>query len=514
LNLVRIILILLWLPFLSLLAEESVFEEVAKNLKDSIRKVKLENGLTLLMLRRSNSPTLALYTKFKVGSSDESPEIAGTAHLLEHMLFKGTTNVGTTDFDKEKKYYLLMKVTGNELDTIRLQIRNLEDRGVAIPADLNDRKDRLQRRLKSIEENQKKYIVKSEDTYIYEQHGQVGFNAYTSHDVTNYQIKLPSNRLEIWAKMESDRLSNPILREYFTERDVIMEERRMRIENRGFGILREKFLSLAFSKSPYQRPVIGYESNIPFLDIYETEDFFKTYYTPDNMVIGIVGDLDFQQTETMIRKYFGGLKPSTKMRKEARILESYNLGEKRIQFKYPGGSILMMGFNKPAFPHGDSSVFDLIDFILTKGVESRLYKSAVINEKISTQVSSWTSDPGERYSNLFTIFSYLNSDADPKRMEAIIWEEIEKIKNGEISDSEILKAKNKNSADFLREVDSNSSLAEGLTYYETLTKNWEDMFKIYDKFNSVSKEDIKRVANKYFVRENMTIGHLDSRETK
>ena len=513
-NLVRIILILLWLPFISLLAEESVFEEVAKNLKDSIRKVKLENGLTLLMLRRTNSPTLALYTKFKVGSSDESPEIAGTAHLLEHMLFKGTTNVGTTDFDKEKKFYLLMKVTGNELDAIKLQIRNLEDRGVAVPLDLQDRRDRLQRRLKSIEENQKKYTVKSEDTYIYEQHGQVGFNAYTSHDVTNYQIKLPSNRLEIWAKMESDRLTNPILREYFTERDVIMEERRMRIENRGFGILREKFLSLAFSKSPYQRPVIGYESNIPFLDIYETEDFFKTYYTPDNMVIGIVGDLDFQQTETMIRKYFGALKPSTKIRKEARILESYNLGEKRIHFKYPGGSILMMGFNKPAFPHSDSSVFDIIDFILTKGVESRLYKSAVINEKISTQVSSWTSDPGERYSNLFTIFSYLNSDADPKRMEAIIWEEIEKIKNGEISDAEIQKAKNKNSADFLREVDSNSSLAEGLTYYETLTKNWEDMFKIYDKFNSVSKEDIKRVANKYFVKENMTIGHLDSRETK
>jgi len=514
LNLVRIILILLWLPFLSLIAEESVFEEVAKNLKDSIRKVRLENGLTLLMLRRTNSPTLALYTKFKVGSSDESPEIAGTAHLLEHMLFKGTTNVGTTDFEKEKKYYLLMKVTGNELDALRLQIRNLEDRGVAIPIDLKERKERLQRRLKSIEENQKKYIIKSEDTYIYEQHGQVGFNAYTSHDVTNYQIKLPSNRLEIWAKMESDRLSNPILREYYTERDVIMEERRMRIENRGFGILREKFLSLAFSKSPYQRPVIGYESNIPFLDIYETEDFFKTYYTPDNMVIGIVGDLDFQETETMIRKYFGGLKPSTKIRKEVRILESYNLGEKRIQFKYPGGSILMVGFNKPAFPHSDSTVFDLIDFILTKGVESRLYKSAVINEKISTQVSSWTSDPGERYSNLFTIFSYLNSDADPKRMEEIIWEEIEKIKNGDISDSEIQKAKNKNSADFLREVDSNSSLAEGLTYYETLTKNWEDMFKIYDKFNAVSKEDIKRVANKYFVKENMTIGHLDSRETK
>ena len=514
LNLLRTTLLLLLFPFLGIFGEDSIFEEVAKNLKSSIRKVTFENGLTLLMMKRANSPTLALYTKFKVGSADETPEIAGTAHLLEHMLFKGTTNVGTTNYAKEKKYYLLLKVTGSELDSLKLEIRNLEERGNPIPIELKERKEILTRRLKTIEENQKKYTVKSEDTYIYEQHGQVGFNAYTSHDVTNYQIKLPSNRLEIWAKMESDRLTSPILREYYTERDVIMEERRMRVENRGFGILREKFLSMAFTKSPYQRPVIGYDSNIPYLDIYETEDFFKTYYTPDNMVIGIVGDLDFDDTEKMIKKYFGNLKPSQKQRKEIRIVENYNLGERRTHFKYPGGSILMMGFNKPSYPHPDSAVFDLIDFILTRGVESRLYKAAVINEKISTQVSAWTSDPGERYSNLFTIFSYLNSDADPSRMEALIWEEIEKLKKGEISEDELLKAKNKSTADFLREVDSNSSLAEGLTYYEVLTKNWEEMFKTYDKFNSVSKEDIQKVVNKYFIKENMTIGHLDSREAK
>lgn len=498
----------------SLVAEESQFGEVANSLRDSIRKIQLQNGLTVLMMKRSNSPTLALYTKFKVGSVDETPETAGTAHMLEHMLFKGTQNVGTRDFSSEKKYYSLMKSTGSELDKVRLEIRNLKANHRKIPYDLEDREKRLARRLKTIEEKQKEYILKAEDTYIYEQNGQVGFNAYTSHDVTNYQIKLPSNRLEIWAKMESDRLKNPVLREYFTERDVIMEERRMRIENRGMGILREKYLALAFSGSPYGRPVIGYETNIPFLDVFETERFFRTYYTPKNMVITIVGDLDFNETESIISQYFGDLPVSKIERKEQRIQEKFNQGEKRIRFQHPGGSTLIMGFNKPNFFDPDSQVFEVIDFLLTKGAESRLYKSAVIEKKLCSGVSAWASDPGERYSNLFSIFAVMNSDTTPEDLEAVIWEEIEKLKSGEITEDELQKIKNKSTADFLRGVDSNASLADGLSYYELVFGSWEELFLSYDKFNSVTKEDISRVAKKYFVKENMIIGHLDSRGTK
>jgi predicted Zn-dependent peptidase len=493
------------------LGATSLFEEVAEKLKSNIRKVQFANGLTLLMMKRTSSPTLALYTKFKVGSSDETPEIAGTAHLLEHMLFKGTQNVCTSDWASEKKYYNLLKSTGSELDQLKLEKRNLLNSSREVPTDLEKRIGILQRRLKSIEEQEQKYILRSEDTFIYEQHGQVGFNAYTTHDVTNYQIKLPSNRLEIWAKMESDRLKNPILREYYTERDVIMEERRMRIENRGFGILREKFLSLAFDESPYGRPVIGYESNIPFLDIFETENFFKTYYTPDNMVIAIVGDLDFADTETMIRKYFGDLKPSKQKKSLIRVSEKFNKGEKRLSFEYPGGSILMMGFHKPAYPNPDDVVFSLIDSILTEGAESRLYKSVVIQEKVSTGISAWSSDPGERFSNLFTIFTQMNSDTDPAKLESIIWKELEKLKQGDVTDEEIQFAKNKLTAGFLREVDNNASLADGLTYYELIAGNWEHMFKSYDKLNSIQKEDIQRVAKKYFVKENTIVGFLDSR---
>ena len=491
---------------------ETIFEDVATRLKKSIKKVQFDNGLKLIMMQNTTSPTLALYAKFKVGSVDETKEIAGTAHLLEHMLFKGTENVGTTNFPEEKKFHILLKATGSELDKLRLEKRNLEDSSKSAPPELLERITRLERRLKDVEAIQKKYIVKAEDTYIYEQHGQVGFNAYTSHDVTNYQIRLPANRLEIWAKMESDRLKNPILREYYTERDVIMEERRMRVENRGAGILREKYLALAFGEHAYGQPVIGYESNIPFLDIYETENFFKKHYTPDNMVIAIVGDLDFDKTESMIRKYFSDLQPSKEKKLGTRVKEKFNTGEKRVSFKYPGGSIYIMGWRKPAYPHPDNSVFDVIDSILTQGTSSRLYKRLVLKDKLVSSVDAWGSDPGERYSNLFSVYSQLNSDADPAKVESIIWEEIEKLKTENVSKEELQRIKNKMTADFLREIDSNGTLADSLSYYELLTDNWEDLFLSYDKLNNITEADIKRVAAKYFIKENLTIGHLDARK--
>jgi predicted Zn-dependent peptidase len=498
------------LIFFSLtIQSQSLFKEVAENVKKSIKKIELENGLRVIMLQNPTSPTLALYGKFKVGSVDETKDLAGTAHLLEHMLFKGTTNIGTKDFKSEKKFYILLKETGSELDKLKLKARNYSDLKQDIPSDLKKRISILERRLKSIENKQKEFIIPSEDTYIYEQHGQVGFNAYTSHDVTNYQIKLPSNRLEIWAKMESDRLKNPILREYYTERDVIMEERRMRIENRGMGILREKFLATAFSFHPYGQPVIGYDSNIPYLDIYDTEEFFKNHYAPNHMVIAIVGDQNFDETEKIIRKYFSDLKPSKKKSELSKVKEHLNKGEKRISFKYPGGSILMMGFNKPNFPHPDNSAFDIIDRLLSGGISSRLYKRLVIKEKLALSIDAWNSDPGERYSNLFTIYSQINSDTDIKKFEEIIWEEIDNLKQGKISEEELKIVKNKLTAEFLREIDSNATLADQLSYYELLTNNWEDLFNSYEKLETITLEDIQRVSKEYLTKENLTFGYLE-----
>lgn len=494
---------------------KTIFEDVTEKMKANIKKVKFENGLTLLMMKNATSPTLALYSKFKVGSVDETPEIAGTAHLLEHMLFKGTKLVGTSDYAAEEKYHEQIKITGSRLDKLKLRKRNLTNAGYKVPEELEKKISLFSERLKSLQEKQNKYIIKAEDSYIYEQHGQMGFNAYTSHDVTNYQIRLPANRLEIWAKMESDRLKNPILREYYTERDVIMEERRMRVDNRGPGLIREKYLAAAFTDHPYGRPVIGYESNIAFLDIFETEKFFKTHYTPDNMVIAIVGDLDFNETESIIKKYFSDIPASAaKDINDMRIFEKYNQGEKRVSFKYPGGSLLLMGWHKPAYPHPDSKAFSIIDSVLAGGTSSRLYKRLVLQEKILTGVDAWSTDPGERYMNLFTVYAQLNSDSDPAKVETIIWEEIEKMKTEPVTAEELQKVKNKLTSELIRELDSNGSLADNLSYYELLTGNWEDLFKSYDSINNVSEEDIKRIMKKYFVKENLTIGYLDGKPSK
>jgi predicted Zn-dependent peptidase len=203
-----------FLIFLSNLGAESIFENVTKQLESNTRLYQLKNGLRLILVQRKESPTVAIYTKFLVGSVDEIPSQSGTAHLLEHMLFKGTANVGTQDYSKEKKYQEQIEIWGSKLDQLRLEKRNLESRSLAIPSALQLQIDSLTKRLKVLQEYQNEFIIKNEDSYIYEQNGEVGFNAYTTSDVTNYQIQLPSNRLVIWAMMESDRLKNPVLREY------------------------------------------------------------------------------------------------------------------------------------------------------------------------------------------------------------------------------------------------------------------------------------------------------------
>ncbi|MCB1189984.1 MAG: insulinase family protein [Leptospiraceae bacterium] len=464
------------------------------------------------MMNRPNSPTLAFYTKFRAGAVDEIPEISGTAHLLEHMLFKGTKNVGTKNYKEEEVYCEQIKTIGHQLDELKLSIRSYEKKQEDPPPYLVSKMKRLGDELKSLQEQQKKYIVKSEDSYIYEQHGQVGFNAYTTNDVTNYQIQLPANRIEVWARLESDRLKNPVLREYYTEREVIMEERRMRVENSGMGTLREKYISLAFDQLPYRKPVIGYASNIPFLDIYQTEDFFQKHYSPDNMVISIVGDQDFSKTESIVQKYFSDLKPSH-TQTILRVQEVFHQGEKRVRIKYPNSPIMLMGWNKPATPHYDNSVVDVIDALLTKGVDSRLFKRLVLQEKIVLGVDGWNGDPGERYSNLYTLYFRNNSDADPVKIEEIVWEEIEKLQKGQITEEEITIIKNRIIADFLRDIDYNSTLADTLSYYEIVTGDWENLFNSYDKFSKVTIQDIKRVANEYFTKDNVTIANLiDSRE--
>ncbi|TGN20114.1 M16 family metallopeptidase [Leptospira idonii] len=496
----------------ALSADDQFFPKSEKLFQEKIRKVRLDNGLTMILMKRGNSPTLALYIKFKVGAVDETPEQAGTAHLLEHMLFKGTKDVGTSDFKKEEKYQEQIEVWGTKLDNLRLEERNFTESGRKVPDSLSSEISKLDKRLKNLIQLQDQFIIKNEDSYIYEQNGEVGFNAYTSQDVTNYQIQLPSNRLEIWAKLESDRLRDPILREYYTERDVVIEERRMRTEDSGSGVLRERFFSVAFESHPYRKPVIGYATGLPFLKIDETKKFFKENYTPNRMVIAIVGEQNFDETERIVRKYFSDLKKG-KDRSPYKIEEKQYLGEKRVKVLHPSSPQMMLGWLKPAYPHRDNAGFDVLSNLLTTGAGARLNQRLVLGDKSATSVGSANGYPGERYANFFTLFVKPGGNADLSGIENSIWEELKKIEENGVSKEELEKVKNQMIADFLKTMDDNATIADLLSYYELLYGNWNHIFKQYETIQSVDSKEIQDIVKKYLSKDRVVIGVLeDSRK--
>ncbi|MCB1309473.1 MAG: insulinase family protein, partial [Leptospiraceae bacterium] len=310
--------ILLYSGAMSAQVPESPLDETFTRLEGRIKRVELDNGLRLIMMRNDYAPVVACYMKFKAGSADETDRTSGIAHMLEHMLFKGTRRVGTRDFESEEKYLYVSQRWMNKLDYWRKQLEQARaDQDESGAADAQQQVIKWRQRLDALNAMARRFIIQEEDSYLYSVNGARGYNAYTSADLTNYQVNLPANRLEVWARLESDRMQNSVLRDFYTERYVVAEERRMRVENVSRRMLFEQFLSNVYGTHPYGRPVIGPMESIQYLNQGMAMDFYKTYYAPNNAVIAIVGDIQFDETEALIRKYFGPI-PARRIPRVAR----------------------------------------------------------------------------------------------------------------------------------------------------------------------------------------------------
>ena len=273
--------------------------DTAEYLKNKVVEKKLSNGIVLLMMNRGYSPTLAFHIAFRVGSADESYNTTGAAHILEHMLFKGTDKLGTKDYGKEKPIIDRIEAIGETID--RLKLEN--------PGSGEIKK--LEAEMKKLQAGKSELITSSPYDMLYTENGGIMFNASTSRDMTGYYIQLPSDRVELWAETESARLKNPVFREYYSERDNVFEERLMRYQSSGDGLLQEAFFATAYSAHPYRHPVIGWESSIKFMSINDIKKFYNTYYIPSRMTITIVGKQDTEETYRIIKKYFENIKAET-----------------------------------------------------------------------------------------------------------------------------------------------------------------------------------------------------------
>ncbi len=473
----------------------------AYNLEDRVQRVTLDNGLRVLLVERHTSPTVSLYIRYLVGAMDDGEGKTGAAHLLEHMLFKGTETIGTKNFKEEERVLKKIRETGTELDRERMKGSRADRAEI----------ERLSKELKEMQSEAKEWFIENEIDRLYSENGAVDLNASTGQDVTTYKVSLPANRIELWARIEADRMTKPVLREFYTERDVVMEERRQTYESVPSRKLMELFLATAFTASPYRRPVIGWASDISFLTPDYLEAFFKQYHSPNNTVIAIVGDINTSKTLEIVKKYFGTI-PSHKIEGHHVTEEPTQNGEKRMQLVAEANPYLIIGWHKPTLPSFEDYVFEVIEALLSKGRTSRFHRSIVQGKQIAEDVSAANGMPAARYPNLFMVMGTPRSPHTAEELEQAVYEEIEKLKKEPVKKQELEKIINQLRAEFIRELSSNSGLSSRLSYYEIITGDYRYMTRYIEMIEKVTPKDIMAAAKKYLTEENRTVADLKKKE--
>ncbi|MHC4742128.1 MAG: M16 family metallopeptidase [Planctomycetota bacterium] len=478
---------------------QTAWPQGLEEFEDRLTEFTLDNGLKFLVLQRPAAPVVSFHTYADVGAVDEVRGITGLAHLFEHMAFKGTKTVGTRDYKAEAK---AMQKIDRAFLALKAERRKGPDADEAALEELREK-------LKKAQENAQQYLVHDEYEEVLSRQGGSGFNAYTSQDATRYIVSLPSNKVELWMMMEADRFANPVLREFYKEKDVVMEERRMAVESQPTGKLLEEFMAVAYKAHPYGDSIIGHMSDLDTLTRDEAERFFKQYYSPANLTIAIVGDVDPQNIKKLAEKYFapipGGPKPEP-----VETVEPPQLGPRRVVVHDPAQPFVLIGYHKPGIHHPDDAVFDALTDIVGMGRTSRLHKSLVKEKRIAVYASGFQGMPGTKYPNLFLFYAVPARGHTNEECKKAIDEEIEKLKTELVSPEELKKAKTRARASLIRQLDSNSGLAAQLTFYEVVTDDWRNLFLQLDKIDKVTAEDIKRVANEYFTAKNRTVGIIET----
>ncbi len=488
------------LSFVTLFLLLSASIAFGAGLEDKVREYTLSNGMKILMVERHASPTVALWIRYKVGSVNETSDERGIAHMLEHMLFKGSKTIGTKDYAAERPVLSEIEKTARALMAEKLKGDKADKKIIAS----------LSGKLASLETKDDKHVIPNEFSQIYARNGGLSLNAFTAKDTTAYMVNLPSNKLELWAAMESDRMRNAVLREFYTERNVVMEERRRSYDAEPSGKLWESFLAAAFMAHPYGQPTIGWMSDIENLSRTKAESFLHRYYAPNNAVVAIVGDIDPAKTLNLVEKYFGSI-PRGKTVQPVAVTEPAQSGEKRVEVVGDAEPELLIGFHKPGLNTPDDYVFDVIDMILADGRTSRLYKKLVVEKQLATGVSTGSA-PGSIYPDLFIISATPRAPHTVSELEKAIYEELELLKKEPVTAHELKKVLNNLEADEIRSMGSNGGLAYRLTEYEATAGTWRYLTEHRKKVAEVKPEDVIRVARKYLTSKNRIVGFITKGE--
>ena len=495
---------ILWRRGLAFLALSLVFvlpgsaQDMLSQFEQKMTEFTLDNGLKFLIVERHEAPVISFYTYADVGSVDEVKGITGLAHMFEHMAFKGTVTIGSKDIEKEMEAM-------TRVDEVYTELKREQHKGSQANPDVLAQ---LEADFKAAQEEAREYVENGEFEKVIERAGGTGLNASTNFDATDYYYSLPANKLELWFSLESDRFLNPVLREFYTERDVVMEERRMRTESNPFGRLVEEFFSIAFKAHPYGEPIIGHMSDLQSFTRAEATAFFKKYYGANNLTIAIVGDMDPDQAKALAETYFGRL-PKLPKPDPVETVEPLQIGERRIIVEEPTQPLVLMGWHKDGANNPDDAVYDVLADILSNGRTSRIYKRLIEEEKIALQAAALNSFPGyTKYPNMFLAFAATNQGHEPEEAEEAIYDILEQIKQEGVTADELERAKTRARADLIRQLQSNSGIGIQVAYYEVITGDWRNLFQRLDGIAAVTSEDVQRIVAETFTKKNRTVAMI------
>jgi predicted Zn-dependent peptidase len=460
---------------------------------------KLDNGLTVIICERPEAPVFSFDTHVDAGSVQDPMGKTGLAHMFEHMAFKGTDKIGTTDYAAEK-------VALAKVETAYAAYIEERDK----PVGRNDQKlKELEKAWQDAIAEAQKYVKPNEFPQILESNGAEGLNASTNLDETAYHYSLPENRLELWAYLESTRFIHPVMREFYKERNVVIEERRMRTDSNPIGRLLEQFVTAAFQAHPYHRPTIGWMADLNSFSATDAQHFFDEYYIPSNMVVAVVGDVKPSEAMPVIEKYFGRI-PSREEPDERTTTEPPQNAERRVILHDRSQPLYLEGYHRPDYHDKDDNVYDAIADLMSNGRTSRLYRALVRDKKIAAYSAGFTGLPGNKYAHLFAFYAFPLPGHKNDEVADAIHVEIERLKNEDISDEELKMIRTRAKANLLRGLDSNEGLASELALYQARYGDWRELFHQVENLDKVSKADIRRVANQTFVPTNRTVGIIES----
>jgi predicted Zn-dependent peptidase len=503
----------------------------------------LDNGMEFLLVPRNDQPnTVSAGWVAKVGSANERPGITGISHFFEHMMFKGTNTVATRDPKRDEEFRTGQKALRDrmnqliwgdqyaryfrgeiddpwnpandtpELKRLRAELKASMDAqqgranteainalqaklGSMDPAKDADAMKATQAEIAKLEAEQKTKgsIVKDEFDQLYTAGGGSRMNAFTSYDQTFYFINVPSNKMELWCWMESDRLNDSVFREFFSERDVVHEERRLRTESTPTGTFDEQFEAMFWLSSPYSWPVIGWPSDLNSYTMDEAQRYFQTYYCPNNLTGVIVGDFDAAKVKPMLKRYFSRLKRGATPPPVV-TLEVKQLAEMRMNAEAETEPQVEVRYHTVPFQHADSYPLEVMSQILN-GRTGRLYKSMVEGSGVASDAGA--RQDSRKYAGAFSFSAEVKGGATPRQLEDGWYAALKRLQDEPVSEQELQKVRNGIAADEYRRLQNNFFIMLQLGVSASLG-DWREVNTESGKLLAVTPADIQRVAKKYF----------------